>query len=162
PAKESDTNGKSVRELLQLHTSDLTCARCHIRFDSTGLAMEGFDPIGKSRTRDLAGRTVDNVVLLPSGEKARGVAEFSKYLAANRQHEFARTLCRKFLGYALGRSLELSDLALLEKMQANLEKNDYRFMTLFETVIASPQFRNQRGRDFAPAILNSEPPGEKP
>src|SRR5262249_26394042 len=116
PAKESDTNGKSVRELLQLHTSDLTCARCHIRFDSTGLAMEGFDPIGKSRTRDLAGRTVDNVVLLPSGEKARGVAEFSKYLAANRQHEFARTLCRKFLGYALGRSLELSDLALLEKM----------------------------------------------
>ena len=37
------------------------------------------------------------------------------------KQEFARTLCHKFLGYALGRSLQLSDQPLLEKMQAELE-----------------------------------------
>ena len=162
PAKETDTKGKSIRELLKLHTADANCARCHQQFDPVGLAMEGFDSIGKSRTKDLAGRAIDNVVLLPTGETARGVPEFSKYLAANRKHEFSRTLCRKFLGYALGRSIELSDLALLEKMQAELAKNDYRFTTLFETVVMSPQFRNQRGRDYAPTVLKNDPPGEKP
>ena len=162
PAKETDTKGKSIRELLKLHTDDARCARCHVRFDSIGLSMEGFDPIGKSRTKDLAGRAIDNLVVLPSGEAARGIPEFSKYLATHRKNEFTKTLSRKFLGYALGRSLELSDQVLLEKMQSELEKNEYRFMTLFETVVASPQFRNQRGREYAPALLKNDPMGEKP
>lgn len=152
PVKETDTKGKSIRELLKAHTENVTCARCHQQFDPVGLAMEGFDSIGKSRTKDLAGRAIDNVVLLPTGKSARGVPEFSEYLLASRKHEFTRTLCRKFLGYALGRSIELSDLAPLEKMQADLEKNDDRFMTLFESVVMSPQFRNQRGRDYAPGV----------
>jgi len=156
PAKETDTKGKSIRELMVLHTDNMKCARCHQRFDPIGLAMEGFDPIGKSRTKDLAGRAIDNLVMLPSGAKAHGIPEFSKYLAEHRTLDFAKTLCRKFLGYALGRSLELSDMVLLEKMQADLEKNDYRFMTLFETVVTSPQFRNQRGREYMPVVLEKD------
>jgi len=47
-------------------------------------------------------------------------------------------------------------------MQTALEKNDYRFTCLFETVIMSPQFRNQRGKDYVPALLTTDPSGEKP
>jgi hypothetical protein len=162
PAKETDTNGKSVRELLARHTESANCARCHQRFDFIGLSMEGFDAIGKGRTKDLAGRAIDNLVRLPSGEEAHGIPEFSKYLVAERKNEFTHTLCRKFLGFALGRSLELSDKALLEQMQAALEKNDYRFASLFETVVLSPQFRQQRGKDYTPALSKTEPTGEKP
>ena len=39
-------------------------------------------------------------------------------------------------------------------MQTELEKNDYRFTCLFETVVLSPQFRNQRGKDYTPALQN--------
>src|SRR5262249_738972 len=138
------------------------CARCHQRFDAVGLSMEGFDAIGKARTKDLAGRPVDNLVRLPTGEAARGIPEFTKYLVAERKHEFTRTMCRKLLGFALGMSLELSDKALVEKRQAELEQNDYRFTSLFETVVLSPQFRNQRGKDYVPALGKTEPPGEKP
>ena len=74
PAKETDTDGQTIRQLLAAHTEDLKCARCHQRFDPIGLAMEGFDSIGRSRSKDLAGRAIDNVVQLPSGEQARGVA----------------------------------------------------------------------------------------
>ena len=162
PAKETDAKGKSIRELLALHTENATCARCHQRFDPVGLSMEGFDAIGKSRTKDLAGRPIDNLVRLPTGEAAHGIPEFSKYLVAERKHEFTQTLCRKFLGFALGRSLELSDKALVEKMQTALEKNDYRFSCLFETVVMSPQFRNQRGKDYTPALSKTDPTGEKP
>ena len=162
PAKETDAKGKSIRELLAQHTANATCARCHQRFDPVGLSMEGFDAIGKRRTKDLAGRPIDNLVRLPTGKAAHGIPEFSKYLVAERKHEFTQTLCRKFLGFALGRSLELSDKALVEKMQTALEKNDYRFSCLFETVVLSPQFRTQRGKDYTPALSKTDPSGEKP
>jgi len=149
PAKETGTDGKTVRQLLAMHTEERACARCHNRFDSIGLAMEGFDPIGKSRTKDLAGRTVDDHVRLPDGTEARGVPQYLRYLETSRNDEFVRTLCRKFLGYALGRSIEISDHELLERMQADLRRNEYRFGSLVETVVLSPQFRNQRCRDFS-------------
>jgi hypothetical protein len=159
PARETDTKGKSIRELLALHTENATCARCHQRFDSVGLSMEGFDAIGKSRTKDLAGRPIDNLVRLPSGKSAHGIPEFSSYLVAERKDEFTRTLCKKLLGFALGRSLELSDRALIEKMMDELKKNDYRFTCLVETIVLSPQFRTQRGKDYIP---KTDPSGEKP
>ncbi len=148
PAKETDTDDQTIRQLLAAHTEDLKCARCHQRFDPIGLSMEGFDSIGRSRSKDLAGRAIDNVVQLPSGEQARGVPEFSEYLAKHRRSDFTRTLNRKLLGYALGRSLQLSDLVLLEKMEATLQETDYRCVPLIETVVTSPVFRNQRCRDF--------------
>ena len=33
-----------------------SCAMCHVHFDGLGLTMEGFDAIGRARTKDLAGR----------------------------------------------------------------------------------------------------------
>jgi hypothetical protein len=159
PAKETDTNGKTIRQLLAAHVEDVKCARCHVRFDSVGLAMEGFDAIGRRRTKDLAGRAVDNVVELPNGEKAQGVPEFARYLARERREEFANTLCRKLLGYALGRSLQLSDQPLLEEMRIALDKHEDRFVPLLETVVLSPQFRNQRCRDFSTVKFRSQNQG---
>jgi len=158
PAKETDTNGKTIRELLKLHVDDAKCARCHQRFDPIGLSMEGFDPIGRFRSKDLAGRAIDNVVNLPSNKQARGVPEFSAYLATHRKNEFIHTLCQKFLGYALGRSLQLSDQPLLEKMESELEKNDYKLSALFDLVATSPQFVTQRCQDFTTAKFKIDPP----
>jgi hypothetical protein len=160
PAKETDTNGKTIRELLALHVENESCARCHRRFDPVGLSMEGFDPIGKSRSKDLAGRPVDDVVHLPNGEEAKGVPEFAKHLESQRKGDFIKTLCHKFLGYALGRSVELSDHALLDKMQTELAKNGYRFSTIFDIVVSSPQFRNQRCRNFSAARFRLESQGD--
>jgi hypothetical protein len=151
PARETETNGKTIRQLMALHTEHARCARCHQRFDPVGLSMEGFDAIGRARGKDLAGRPVDNVVRLPSGKEARGVPEFGQYLAAHRKQDFTKTLCQKFLGYALGRSLQLSDQPLLERMQAELAASGYHLSTLFEVVAVSPQFRNQRCRNFTPS-----------
>jgi hypothetical protein len=36
-------------------------------------------------------------------------------------------------------------------MESELEKNNYRFSIMFETVIKSPQFRKQRGKQFVAA-----------
>lgn len=47
--------------------------------------------------------------------------------------------------HSLGRSLILSDELLIREMRQNLEKNDYRFGILVETIVTSPQFLNKRG-----------------
>jgi Protein of unknown function (DUF1592)/Protein of unknown function (DUF1588)/Protein of unknown function (DUF1585)/Protein of unknown function (DUF1595) len=161
PAKETD-GSKTVRELLKLHVADAKCASCHQRFDPVGLAMEGFDPIGRARARDLAGRPVDTVVSLPDGKTARGVPEFGAYLATHRKTEFTKTLCQKFLGYALGRSLQLSDQPLLDRMQVELGRNDDKLSVLFELVATSPQFRTQRCKDFSPAKFSASTPAGGP
>jgi hypothetical protein len=147
---ESDKKAdKTLRELLAAHVAAPQCALCHTHFDSLGLAMEGFDPIGRSRTKDGADRTIDNEAILPNGESAKGIPELIEYIDEHRRQDFVRTMCRKFLGYALGRSVKLSDQPLLTKMEQELKANNYRFSVLFEIVVRSEQFRMQRGRDFS-------------
>ena len=131
------------------HSAQPQCAMCHKHFDSLGLALEGFDPTGKLRTRDLAGRNIDNLATLPNGFETQGLPGLLDYLATERRDDFVKTLCKKFLGYALGRSVTLYDQPLLKEMEKNLAANNYRFSSLFETVVLSQQFRNQRGSNFA-------------
>lgn len=141
---------QTIRDLLAAHVAEPKCAMCHRHFDSLGLAMEGFDALGRSRTQDSAGRSIDNRAELPGGQSARGIPELIRYLDQQRREEFVHTLCHKFLGYALGRSVRLSDEPLLDEMAQALKQNDYRFSVLFETVVRSHQFRLQRARDHAP------------
>ena len=123
---------------------------CHVHFDGLGLTMEGFDAIGRARKKDLAGRDVQIVGPVPGGKTAEGISGLIDYVEKNRREEFERNLCRKFLGYALGRSVVLSDEPLLQEMQKKL-RAERRFSALFETVVLSPQFRRQRGRDYVAA-----------
>jgi hypothetical protein len=150
PKNEKEA-AKTIRELIVEHTANPRCAMCHVHFDGLGMALEGFDPVGRARTSDLAGRPIDDVAVLPGGKAARGVPGLIDYVQSQRKQDFVRTLCRKFLGYALGRSVVLSDQLLLNEMEANLQRNDYRFSALLEPVILSPQFRMQRGREFQTA-----------
>ena len=120
------------------------CAACHSRFDSFGLAFEGYGPVGNARTKDLAGRPVDTSVTYPGGFQGIGLEGLQAFIREHRQKEFVGNLSRKLLAYALGRSLQLSDESLIERMEAQLAANEYRFDSLVETIVTSPQFLNKR------------------
>jgi hypothetical protein len=147
PKTEKEAS-KTIRELLADHVADSKCAMCHVHFDGLGLAMEGFDAVGRARSSDQAGRAIVATGKIHGGGEVRGVAGLIDYIEKNRRQDFDRQLCRKFLGYALGRSVLLSDRSLLLEMEKSLQ-TDGRFSALFETVVLSPQFRQQRGRAFA-------------
>ncbi len=66
------------------------------------------------------------------------------YIRENRQNQFLDGFERKLLVYALNRSLLLSDELVIDRMQAKLAANRYRFSSLVETIVTSPQFLNQR------------------
>src|SRR5580658_9556486 len=143
PSDESKTD-LPIRQMLAQHRSNPFCAACHQRFDSFGLAYEGYGPIGDVRTKDLAGRPVDTAVTYPGGINGVGFEGLRDFIRDHRQDQFLNNLCRKLLSYSLNRTLQLSDEALVDTMQTNLAAQGDRFDTMVETIVLSPQFRNKR------------------
>ena len=136
-----------LRDMLAKHRENPACAACHSRFDSFGLVFEGYGPIGERRTQDLGGRPVETQAVFPGGIQGSGFKGVQAYIRDHRQKQFIGNLSRKLLAYALGRSLQLSDEPTIESMHARLVANGYRFASLVEIIVATPQFRNKRASD---------------
>ena len=152
PDNEALMGKLTLRESLALHREHTSCAGCHQRFDSIGLAFEGYGPVGERRTHDLGGRVIEIDVAFPGvGDetietKGRGIEGLKEYMRANRINEFVDNLCRKLLSYSLGRSLQLSDERLVETMKRLATEKQAGFQDLLEVVISSEQFTNKRAR----------------
>jgi hypothetical protein len=138
-----------VRDLLAKHRENAACASCHSRFDSFGLAFEGYGPVGERRTGDLAGRPVDARATFPGGRHGNGLGGLQSYIRARREKDFLNNLCEKMLVYALGRSPLISDQPLLNAMRAKLAVSRYKMSALIETIVTSPQFLNRRSPEYA-------------
>jgi hypothetical protein len=149
PDDESATAGLTVRQLTEKHSSDPKCAVCHRRIDPLGFALEEFDAIGARRQKDLANRPIDTHAKTLDGAEFEGLAGLREYLLTARRDALVRQFCKKLLGYALGRSVQLSDEPLLAEMRADLEKHDFKLSAAFERIVLSPQFREIRGRERA-------------
>lgn len=145
PNDESKLGELTLREALAKHREHASCAGCHERFDSIGLAFEGFGPVGERRELDLGSRPIDAKAQFPGGPEGTGISGLRDYLMKHRQEEFVDNLVRKLVSYALGRSLILSDELLIRDLHNQLESNEYRFGSLIESIVLSPQFLNKRG-----------------
>jgi hypothetical protein len=146
PEEETATEG-TVRQMVERHTRVAQCAVCHQRIDPFGFALEKYDPIGRFRAKDLGGRPIDTKVRLKDGTEFEGIDGLRTYLLTQRKRDFQRYFCQKLLGYALGRTVTLSDQPLLDEMLEGLKKNDERLSVLVQTIVQSKQFRYHRGRE---------------
>jgi len=144
PADEAHLGELTLRQTLERHRADPSCASCHRRFDSLGLVFEGFGPVGEHRSRDLGDHPVDTHATFPDGSTGNGIDGLRTYIAARRQEDFLDNVCRKLLAYALGRSLILSDEPTIRSLRARLAAHDQRIGSLVEGIVTSPQFLNRR------------------
>jgi hypothetical protein len=149
PEDEVSTEGLTVRQLVEKHSSDPRCAVCHVRIDAFGFSLEGYDAIGRRRERDLADRPIETRAKTQDGAEIEGLDGLRRYLLTVRREGFVRQFCRKLVGYALGRAVQLSDDSLLQEMERALKSNDYRMTAALETIVKSRQFREIRGRERA-------------
>src|SRR5207249_195154 len=102
--RKKGNDAQTVRQLLEKHRASPECASCHGRMDPLGFGLENYDPLGRWRT-EHAGKPIDTVGVLPTGEKFNGPAELKKLLLEKRRLDFLRNFCRKMLGYALAREI---------------------------------------------------------
>lgn len=144
------------RQMIEAHSTDPACAKCHARIDSFGFALEQFDTIGRLRTKDANGHAIDVAAVLPDGTPVTGLEGLRDYILNKRRADFLETFCRRLLGYSLGRSVQLSDEPLLTEMLQKLAQNDYRVSVAIESIVVSPQFRMIRGADRSRSVAATE------
>ena len=131
----------TARQLIEQHSSNPGCAKCHDKVDPLGFALEQYDTVGRRRPEQA-----DTKTTLKDGKSLEGLAGLRDYLVEDQRDVFVKQFCRKLLGYALGRAVGLSDRSLLEEMMDSLKANDYRVHAAVERVVRSPQFREIRGK----------------
>ncbi|AMV31031.1 hypothetical protein VN12_02870 [Pirellula sp. SH-Sr6A] len=144
PNSDQQLGDKTLREALAIHREHPSCAACHNRFDSAGLLLEGFDPIGRPRDKDLVGRPVQTDATLPNGEEAIGIEGLRSYIEQHRMKDFRRHFCESLLAFALGRTLILADDVQVDELVQSLQNNGDRISTVFERIVLSQPFRYKR------------------
>ena len=146
---EEAPQGLTERQLIESHSSDaelrrLPSAHRSLRLRARRLRRHRPRP----RARMPPASPIDTRAKLPDGTEFDGLDGLRTTCSPTRRDDFLRQFCRKLLGYALGRGVQLSDKPLLDTMLTQLEANDYRVSTAIETIVRSRQFREVRGRDF--------------
>jgi hypothetical protein len=133
----------SMREQLEKHRADPTCAACHSKMDPLGFGLENFNAIGKWRDRD-GNFAVDASGNLPNGKTFSSAAEMRAILTSQLP-QFSRTLTEKMLTYALGRGLKPYDGRTVDSINQELERNGYKFQSLVHQIVNSLPFQSRRG-----------------
>jgi len=163
-AIDPDTRGATtVREQLDKHRTDQSCAVCHRKIDPPGFALESFDPVGGYRDRYRSGDKgdpalpagerfpwyvwymnyklgpkVDASGTLPGKKSFSGIDDFKKLLAKY-DDAVATAFVSHLVRYATGADLSYADRREVARIVAENAAGGYCLRTLLHAVAASDQ-----------------------
>ncbi len=139
----------TVRQRLDLHRNEPTCASCHARLDPYGIALENYDAIGRWRTvangegfRARNAPPIDASGAFPEGDTFDSLESYKAGLL-KRKDAFARNLTRKVLTYALTRPVGYTDRQTVDAITQALRRDRYRLRTLVREVVTSELFQTK-------------------
>src|SRR5262249_15844767 len=140
-AADAAGNAKNptMRQIMESHRANPTCATCHKIFEPLGFAMENFDAVGAWRTHD-DGVPIDVSGVLVDGTKVNGVNSLRDVLMRYKD-QFVRVVAERLLTYALGRGVGLEDMPLVRSIVRESAATNYRFSSLVLAIIKSPAFQ---------------------
>ncbi len=141
-AHDSEESIETLRAILERHREDPSCHSCHQAMDPIGLGLENFDAIGRWRTA-YGTEQIDASGVLESGEQFAGPAELRKILVG-KQELFAKTLSKKMLSFALGRSLQFKDTPTIEQLQKSLLETGFDSEQFIIEITNSYPFRYKK------------------
>jgi cytochrome c551/c552 len=157
PLKENASGAKqmTVRERMEKHRENPTCASCHKVLDPLGFALDNFDAIGAWRTLGEDGTPIDASGVLADGTKVNGAVDLRNAILS-RPNVFVGTMTEKLMIYALGRGLEYNDMPAVRGIVHSAAGKDYRFSALVMGVVKSAPFQMRRSQP-----LESKTTGDK-
>ncbi|HTD66874.1 MAG TPA: DUF1588 domain-containing protein, partial [Candidatus Limnocylindria bacterium] len=164
PAVEPDIRGAvTIRQQLDKHRTQETCAACHAKIDPAGFALENFDVMGGWRERYRAegdgvpekglaksgqkfafhlALPVDSSGELPDGRKFADIREFKKLLLKD-EEQLARNLAQQLVVYATGAPIRFSDREQISRILAQARGEAYGVRTLIHEIVQSELFLNK-------------------
>ena len=165
PAVEPDIRGAvTIRQQLEKHRADASCATCHNRIDPPGFALESFDVMGGWRDRYRAsdekvtpvkglGKNghpfeyhfalpVDSSGVLPDGRKFAGIGDFKRLLLGD-DETLARNLAKQLTVYATGAPVRFGDRVALDAMLSKAKTDQYGLRSMIHALVQSDLFRSK-------------------
>ena len=128
----------TLRERLELHRENPTCASCHQIMDPIGLAMENFDLVGRWRTEEN-GYPLNTHTQMVDGTAIDGPVLLRQALLA-RSESLITTITEKLMIYALGRAVDAHDMPAVRRIVRAGAASDYRFSDIVLGVVLSDPF----------------------
>jgi mono/diheme cytochrome c family protein len=164
PAVEPDIRGAvTIRQQLDRHRADASCASCHRKIDPPGFALESFDVMGGWRERYRAfaenvkpepgiglsgqryafhyGLPVDSAGALPDGRTFQNVREFKRLLLEHDTEIVARNLVSQLIIYATGAPIRFADRKQVEEILASSRGSDYGVRSIVHGIVRSDLFK---------------------
>jgi Protein of unknown function (DUF1592)/Protein of unknown function (DUF1588)/Protein of unknown function (DUF1587)/Protein of unknown function (DUF1595)/Protein of unknown function (DUF1585)/Planctomycete cytochrome C len=140
----------TLRQQMEQHRTNATCASCHARMDPIGFGLENFNAIGG--WRDKEGEVaIDASGKLGGSDAFDGAADLTRILAEKKRWEFLHCLSDRMLTYALGRGTEYYDRPALDQIVREIEQGEDKFSALILAVAESFPFQTRRGDELPPA-----------
>jgi hypothetical protein len=138
PALPEGMDSLTLRERLEQHRENPSCAACHNLMDPIGFGLEQYDAIGSYRMRDGTAE-IDATGMLPNGDAFDGALELSALLAADPR--FPRCVTKKFLTFAAGRLLDRpADNAWVEQLAKRAQADGGSLKSIIRAVLLSDVF----------------------
>jgi len=147
-SKVPGINKATVRQRLQIHREDPSCARCHNKIDPLGFALENFDAAGEWREKEAHswnGRiepndpVIDASAKMPDGSEFHGVEGLQAQLL-KQEDLFFNGLATQLFTYALGRELGFADRPRVAAAVQAMKRNKYTLRSLVQAIAASEPF----------------------
>ena len=135
-----EAKGLTLRQRLNEHQANESCASCHAKIDPLGFALENFDAIGRWRDTYSSGLPID------ASGKLFGEIEFTDIISfkdalMSRPKEFMTAFTEHLLSYALGRDLTVSDQPTVQQIVQQVYADHGRISTLILEIAKSHSFR---------------------
>ncbi len=165
PAVDPDIRGAvTIRQQLEKHRADESCAVCHRRIDQPGFALESFDVMGGWRDRYRAespdatpepgfgingwpfmfhyALPVESSGQLVDGRTFKDVREFKQLLLQD-ERAIARNLARQLITYATAAPVRFSDRAAVDRILDTAKPQGFGVRTLVHQIVQSDLFRHK-------------------
>lgn len=166
PAIEPDIRGAvTIRQQLDRHRADPTCASCHRTIDPPGFALESFDVMGGWRERYRAfdekakaepgiglsgqpfafhyGLPVDSAGVLTDGRTFKDIREFKRLLLDHDEDTVARNLVGQLTTYATGAPIGFADRKQVQEILDKTRGSGYGVRDIVHGIVESDLFRNK-------------------
>lgn len=138
----------TIRQRLDLHAQNASCAACHRNIDPLGFAFDQYDAIGQWRTREgvEGGKGQDPLVdaagVMPDGRKFQDAKHFKQLLLEDRD-KFLRAFIEHLSTYALRRVLTVDDADDIETIVDEAKTNQYGVRDIVRAVALSELMRKR-------------------
>jgi hypothetical protein len=140
PPLSEDNSGppKTIREKLEAHRANPTCAACHRSMDPIGLGMEDFDQYGRHRTVYDTGQAIDDGGDL-DGKTFNGARQLGALLA--KDERMTSCMVTQFYRYSASRLETSTEELILDNLDQAFAKNGYQLKPLLLELVGSDGFR---------------------